>query len=552
MSSKTARLSFIDRGLESLKEIKAFIGLPPEDGPLRRLRPEIKIACALLIILLSGITTKLSLLMLISFFLFFITLGGRLEFTVLYRRVVVITFFFGFLLSLPGAINLFVEGEVALRLFRLKSSYEFWVYHIPQEIGFTSQGIERISLLTMRVFNSVTTAFILLRTTSFEEVILTLKKFKIPWHFLMILMLSYRYILIFARVIEDFYLAKKARFLGRLDSTMLNNWISSRIYFLFKKTMVFGEELTIAMKARGTGITEVRNQVSCSRFLAPASSLSGGVQECGNSSCYIRLEKVNYSYNGSMPALIDISLAINRGERIAIIGANGSGKSTLLKIMSGLLYPSSGTVFFKDKEVTEGSLKKPEFLKEFRSSVGYVFQDPDVQLFSATVYEELIYGPLQLGLSSDEAHERAQEVMEMLEIKALKDRPPYMLSGGEKKKVAIGSVLTMNPEILLLDEPSSGLDPRTQCFLVELILYLNTEAKKTIVITTHDLSLVEELSMRVAVLSEEHMIEKIGSYEEILSDEALLLKVNLIHEHLHCHGGLLHRHLHSHSFFHKH
>lgn len=540
MSSRTARLNFIDRGLESLKEIKSLIGAPPEDGPLRRLRPEIKIACALLIILLSGITTRLSLLIFLSFFLFLISFAVRLNLTGLYRRAFVITFFFGFLLSFPGAINLFVEGDVILRLIRLKRSYEFWVYHIPQEIGFTSQGIERISLLTMRVFNSVTTAFILLRTTSFEEVILTLKKFKIPWPFIMIPMLSYRYILIFARVVEDFYLAKKARFLGRCDKIIIQNWIPGRIHFLFKKTMAMGEELSLAMKARGTGMTELRNQ---------------GTEERNSQTfetTYIRLEKVNYSYNGNMPALVDISLTINKGERIAIIGANGSGKSTLLKIMSGLLHPSSGTVFFKDKEVTERSLKNPEFLKEFRSSVGYVFQDPDVQLFSATVYEELIYGPLQLGLSLDEAHERAQEVMEMLEITALKDRPPYTLSGGEKKRVAIGSVLTMNPDILLLDEPSSGLDPRTQCFLVELILYLNGEAKKTIVITTHDLSLVEELGMRVAVLSEEHRIEKIGSYEEILSDEALLLKVNLIHEHLHCHGGLLHRHLHSHSFFHKH
>lgn len=252
-----------------------------------------------------------------------------------------------------------------------------------------------------------------------------------------------------------------------------------------------------------------------------------------------------------MPVLVDISLAINKGERIAIIGANGSGKSTLLKIVSGLLYPSSGRVFFKDREVTEDSLKTPGFLKEFRSSVGYVFQDPDVQLFSANVYEELMYGPLQLGLSHDEAKSRVEEVMELLEIKSLKDRPPYMLSGGEKKKVAIGSVLTMNPEILLLDEPTTGLDPRTQCFLIELLFHLN-DAGKTIVIATHDLALVEELHCRVVVLSEEHRIEKTGTAEDILRDEELLLKVNLIHEHSHYHGDITHRHLHSHFLFHKH
>jgi cobalt/nickel transport system ATP-binding protein len=126
-----------------------------------------------------------------------------------------------------------------------------------------------------------------------------------------------------------------------------------------------------------------------------------------------------------------------------------------------------------------------------------------------------------------------------------------MLSGGEKKRVAIGSVLTMNPDVLLFDEPTNGLDPRTQCFLVELLFELN-EAGKTIVIATHGLSLVDELHCRVAVLSEDHRIEKIGNPDNILSDGELLLRVNLIHEHMHCHGDTAHRHLHSHYFFHKH
>jgi cobalt/nickel transport system ATP-binding protein len=126
-----------------------------------------------------------------------------------------------------------------------------------------------------------------------------------------------------------------------------------------------------------------------------------------------------------------------------------------------------------------------------------------------------------------------------------------MLSGGEKKRVAIGSVLSMNPEMLLLDEPTNGLDPRTQCFLVELMLALN-EAGKTLVIATHDLSLIDELHARVALLSEEHRVEKIGSSEEILQDEELLLRVNLIHEHIHYHGLSAHKHRHSHFLFHKH
>lgn len=265
----------------------------------------------------------------------------------------------------------------------------------------------------------------------------------------------------------------------------------------------------------------------------------------------IKTENVSYSYYGKIPALVDVSLEIKEGEKFAVIGANGSGKSTLLQIMNGLIHPSSGSIFFRGKEVSEKSLRGKEFLRFFREGVGYVFQDSDVQLFCPSVLDELLYGPMQLGMVESEAMDRAFEVMKMLNIENLKDRPSYMLSGGEKKRVAIGSVLTMNPDVLLFDEPTNGLDPRTQCFLVELLFELN-EAGKTIVIATHDLSLVDELHCRVAVLSEGHRIEKIGNPDNILSDGELLLRVNLIHEHMHCHGDTAHRHLHSHYFFHKH
>jgi cobalt/nickel transport system ATP-binding protein len=265
----------------------------------------------------------------------------------------------------------------------------------------------------------------------------------------------------------------------------------------------------------------------------------------------IRLEEICYSYYGKIPAICDINLGIKAGERFAIIGANGSGKSTLLQIMNGLISQSGGKYFFRGNEVSERSLKDKGFLRFFRERVGYVFQDSDVQLFCPTVLDELLYGPLQLEISEKEALDRAFEVMQSLNIENLKDRPSYMLSGGEKKRVAIGSVLTMNPEVLLFDEPTNGLDPRTQCFLVELMLALS-EAGKTLVIATHDLSLVDELHANVALLSEEHRLEKIGAAEDILKDEELLLKVNLIHEHIHYHGQEIHKHRHSHFLFHKH
>lgn len=265
----------------------------------------------------------------------------------------------------------------------------------------------------------------------------------------------------------------------------------------------------------------------------------------------ISIENISYSYYDRIPAVNNISLDIKEGERFAIIGANGTGKSTLLQIMNGIIHPSKGIVKFRGKEVSEQRLKHRNFLKFFRERVGYVFQDSDIQLFCPTVLDELLYGPLQLEIRESEAMDRAFEVLKMLEIEELRDRPSYMLSGGEKKKVAIGSVLTVNPEVVLFDEPTNGLDPRTQCFLVELMLALS-EAGKTIVIATHDLSLVAELETKVALLSEEHKIEKVGGSDDILNDEELLLKANLIHEHLHFHGDKSHKHRHSHYFFHKH
>lgn len=265
----------------------------------------------------------------------------------------------------------------------------------------------------------------------------------------------------------------------------------------------------------------------------------------------IKLEKISYSYYGKIPALGNISLEVKTGEHLAIIGANGTGKSTLLQIMNGLLFPSAGKYFFHGQEITAKALQDKGILKFFRGRVGYLFQDPDTQLFCPTVFDELLYGPQQLEMDEQEAWQRANEVMEFLGLKKLKDRPSYMLSSGEKKKVALASILTLNPEVLLLDEPTNGLDPRTQSFFVELMLALKA-AGRTIIVATHDLSLVDELQMDVAVLSEEHEIIKVGKTEEILRDFDLLLQVNMIHTHTHRHGPLVHEHLHSHYASHRH
>jgi cobalt/nickel transport system ATP-binding protein len=265
----------------------------------------------------------------------------------------------------------------------------------------------------------------------------------------------------------------------------------------------------------------------------------------------INLKNIHYSYFGKIPALSNVDLTVKKGEMFCIIGQNGSGKSTLLNIINGLIFPEKGEFIFEGNLVNEATLKDKNFNTSFRQKAGYIFQNPDIQLFCHTVFDELLFAPLQLNFSQNEAEKRAIETLAALGIENLKDRSVLSLSGGEKKKVAIASVLTVNPEILLVDEPLAGLDPKTQTFFIELLLELN-RAGKTIIFTTHHLDLVDHLQPRVAVLSEDHSIKKIGSATEILNDEEFLISVNLIHEHIHKHGDDVHRHFHSHYVFHKH
>ncbi|MDW5551549.1 ABC transporter ATP-binding protein [Methanosarcina sp.] len=266
------------------------------------------------------------------------------------------------------------------------------------------------------------------------------------------------------------------------------------------------------------------------------------------------LKNVSYTYVGKISALNDISFKVMPGEQISIMGSNGSGKSTLLTLLDGLIYPASGEFYAFGNQIEEevfDAIKDNEFRSYFRKRVGFVFQNSDVQLFSSTVFEEVAFGPMQLNMSPEEVKTRVIEVLEMLGITKLKDRAPHTLSGGEKKKVCIASVLANNPDVLLLDEPTAGLDPRTQLWLVELLQELG-RAGKTIITATHDLETVEQISKRSIVMSEDHRIVVDGDVEHVLNNRELLLSTNLIHEHMHVHGKLVHGHLHAHYREHIH
>ncbi|MFQ5736689.1 MAG: energy-coupling factor ABC transporter ATP-binding protein [Thermodesulfobacteriota bacterium] len=254
-----------------------------------------------------------------------------------------------------------------------------------------------------------------------------------------------------------------------------------------------------------------------------------------------RLEGVSFSYGG-VPALEDVGFTVARGESLAVLGANGSGKSTLMKVLDGLLFPGRGKVEFYGRTLTEDVLSGGGSA-DFRARVGFIFPEPDVQLFCTSVYEEVAFGPLQLGLGEAQTRSRVDSLLDMLGLAGLKDRPPYALSTGEKKKVAIASVLSINPEVLLLDEPTNGLDPRTQVWLYELLGELKGLGK-TLIICTHDLSLAEDISERVIIIDESHRVAADGPASRVLRDKALLLGANIIHEHAHRHGDITHIHSH--------
>jgi cobalt/nickel transport system ATP-binding protein len=253
------------------------------------------------------------------------------------------------------------------------------------------------------------------------------------------------------------------------------------------------------------------------------------------------LHGVRYLYNGRQVALDGVDLRIDRGERVALLGANGSGKSTLLKLLDGIIAPSAGTMRALGRDVAAVAHGQDAF--RFHREVGLVFQDPDIQLFSATVLDDVAFGPLQLGLPAEEVRAACDEALRQMEIAHLADRAPFELSGGEKKRAAIASVLSLRPDVLLLDEPTAALDPRTKWVLVNLIRRLG-EGGKTLITATHELEIVPLIADRVVVLGENRRILADGPTESILNDRALLLRANLIHEHLHQHDGTEHSHDH--------
>ena len=230
----------------------------------------------------------------------------------------------------------------------------------------------------------------------------------------------------------------------------------------------------------------------------------------------IKVENLSYTYPDSKEALYDVSFEVEVGEKLAIIGGNGSGKSTLLLHLNGILR-GKGKVIINDLEITDSSQSR------IRTLVGMVFQNPADQLFSSSVYNDVAFWPIHLGFKKDAVKDRVMRALKTVHMEDSVKRNPFNLSGGEKKRVTIASVLSMDPKILALDEPTSGLDPHARTELIELLISM----PQTMVIATHDLEMAAQVCSKAVLMDRGRVIAK-GTTVEILNNQPMLIKAGLI------------------------
>lgn len=232
-------------------------------------------------------------------------------------------------------------------------------------------------------------------------------------------------------------------------------------------------------------------------------------------------ENLSFTYPDGTQALKNINIEIEKGEKVAIIGPNGAGKSTLFSHFNGLTEPTSGCVKIEGKPI---SFEKDELLK-VRQKVGIVFQDPNDQLFAPTVKEDIAFGPMNLGLSYDEVEKRVEDALKMVGMENYEDKTPHHLSGGQQKRIAIAGIIAMKPELMILDEPTAGLDPDGVEKVLNIMNQLNEEGM-TLIISSHDIDMISKYADKIFVLYNSEIIES-GNKNKIFSDMELLKKAHL-------------------------
>lgn len=234
----------------------------------------------------------------------------------------------------------------------------------------------------------------------------------------------------------------------------------------------------------------------------------------------VEMRDVAYVYPSGNIALENVNLRVMKGERVAILGPNGAGKSTLLMLMNGLYIPSKGQISLLGLPLNKNNLHK------VRMKVGLAFQDPNDQLFCPTLWEDVTFGPSNMGLSEREIVKRAEGALKAVGLEGYEEKPPHHLSVGEKKKAAIATVLAMKPEILILDEPTANLDPHSRAELMKLIERLHKKSKITLIIASHDVNFVPMVADRVYVLNKGKIVAE-GPIRDVFSDFKIMKEANL-------------------------
>jgi cobalt/nickel transport system ATP-binding protein len=425
-------------------------------------------------------------------------------------------------------------------------------------LAITSEGSRAALMLVLRVSSSVSFSVLLVLTTPWHRVLDALGSLRLPGIVVSLLSLSYRYLLLLLRTLSELFMARRSRVIASLPFRQEAAFVSRSTGFLFLRSLHLAEGVHMSMVSRGweeEGPRKSRGAhvAGSAGDGSPGNGSAGGVGRAdatgeparangrrGNGTAEpspanaFELRDVRYFYPGDILGLSIESLDIPRGRCTILLGRNGSGKSTLLKVLDGLVYPQTGSAAAFGRTLSEKALDDGAFRRFFRSTVGLVFQDADVQCFSPTVREELAFGPRQMGFDEAEVSRRVDAALDALGIDVLADRYPYNLSGGEKKRVALASILTLDLDAYLLDEPTANLDPAAEGILIDILNALAARGK-TLVVATQDLMLARHIGDMAVVLGGEKRPLFIGPVEQALADAPLLERAGLAHAHRHAH-----------------
>jgi cobalt/nickel transport system ATP-binding protein len=452
-----------------------------QNSPLHRLDARLKVPLVLLLVTLVALVQHPSLVLVL-------TLIGLISALCLLARI-----HLDYLL-LRSAVVLPFSGFAAISL----------AFTYGGEWGLTEPGLHRAAAMMLRSWIAVCFMILLINTTPFDQLLRALRSLKVPSIFVLLLSFLYRYLYLLWDEIERMQRARNVRYFGGRwsEQTALLGRLAAA---LFLRSYERAERVQKAMISRGwTGESDSINKHGVER--SPLPPLIRG----GKETLALKIEDLSFSYPDGTPALEGVSLEVPQGESLALIGPNGAGKSTLLLCLAGLL-PFRGSIFIHGELLTESNARK------VRQHLGLVFQDPDDQLFMPVLEEDVAFGPINMGLTSSEVEQRVRTALEHVNLLDKRSRPPHHLSYGEKRRAAIATALAMEPEILLLDEPTSNLDPATRG---ELTCYLKT-LPATLIVSTHDLELAQGLCSMCAVISGGKLVA-LGKTEEILRNEGLL------------------------------